>query len=110
MEHDVVILVSDFSTYPSGRNDRDGPDNGERFRKTVLLPAIKAALKSGSRVVVSLANVMSFGSSFLEEAFAGLVRHESVGKADLKRVLHLEPGAAVNERYKDAILRYIDRV
>ena len=109
MGKDMLISVADFSTYPSGRDQNDGEFNGTRFRKDVLVPAVKAALASGSRVVVSLANVMSFGSSFLDEAFGGLVRYEKIPKGDLKRVLFVEPGAAENDRYRDAILRYIDR-
>jgi hypothetical protein len=107
MEKDMLILVSDFSTYPSGRDNRDGDFNGSRFRKEVLAPAIKDALARGCRVVVSLANVMSFGSSFLEEAFGGLVRDEKTSKQDIKRVLDVLSGPSENDRYRDAILRWL---
>jgi hypothetical protein len=109
MEKDMLIAVADFSTYPSGRDQRDGDFNGTKFRQDVLVPALRDALSRGSKVVVSLANVMSFGSSFLEEAFGGLIRNEKFSKSDIKRTLKVEVGAAENDRYRDAIFRYIER-
>lgn len=92
-----------------GRDEKDSEFNGTKFRKTILAPAIREAIESHAKVIISLANVMSFGSSFLEEAFAGLVRKESISKKDLQSVLKIEAGARENERYRDAILRYIER-
>ncbi len=109
MEKTMHVSVAEFSVYPSGRFDADGSDNGTRFRKEILAPKLRAALQSGAKVIVSLANVMSFGSSFLEEAFGGLVRVDKFTKSDLKKHLLIDSGAAENERYKDAILRYIDK-
>lgn len=109
MENDLEIAIADFAQYPSGRDERDGEFNGARFRTTILAPAVRAALESGSRVIISLSNVMSFGSSFLEEAFGGLVRKEQISRTDLKKVLHIEAGPSQNDRYRDAIYRYIDR-
>lgn len=109
MGQDMLIAVADFSTYPSGRDSRDGDFNGTRFREEILVPAVKSALADESKVVVSLANVMSFGSSFLEEAFGGLIRDGRFSKVDLKRVLLVDSGPSENDRYRDAILRYIDR-
>lgn len=105
----MLISIADFSTYPSGRYEKDGDANGTKFRVEILAPAVKKALQNSAKVVVSLANVMSFGSSFLEEAFGGLVREEHFSKRDLQRVLEVDPGAAENVRYRDAILRYIER-
>jgi|TARA_R100000049_G_C1940400_1_gene84473 hypothetical protein len=109
VENRVLISIADFSTYPSGRDERDGPFNGAKFRETVLKPAFQKAEQTGAKVVVSLSNVMSFGSSFLEEAFGGLVREGIFTKKVIKETLVLEPGSDVNLRYRDAILRYIDR-
>ena len=75
----------------------------------MLVPALRDAISRGSKVVVSLANVMSFGSSFLEEAFGGLIRNEKFSKTEIKRTLSVEPGPSENDRYREAILRYIER-
>lgn len=108
MGNEIMIKMSDFSTYPSGREDEDGAYNGTKFRETVLRPAIETAKQNGQIVCVSLENVLSFGSSFLEEAFGGLIRKKIVDKNFLKNHLRIEPGKPAYERYKDAIFQYID--
>lgn len=63
-----VSVARDFSRFPAGRYLTDGKNSGERFRG-MLAPKLKA----GS-VRVDLDGTMGYGSSFLEEAFGGLVR------------------------------------
>jgi len=65
-----IIKISEFSKYPGPRFKRLGPDSGEQFRDDVLIPAIREF----GNVGINLDNVFGFGSSFLEEAFGGLVR------------------------------------
>lgn len=67
----VINLARDFSRYPAGRYVNDGPYSGAAFRDNYLIPA----LKSGEQLVVELDGVRGYGSSFLEEAFGGLVRN-----------------------------------
>jgi hypothetical protein len=71
---DQIVSIADFSRYPAGRTRRDGPFSAERFRDDVLVPALKAAVESHSRVVVKLDGVFGYSSSFLEETFGGLIR------------------------------------
>ena len=66
----VINIAKEFSVSPAGRVPADGPFNGERFRNDFLAPA----LNKNDKVVVVLDGVSGFGSSFLEEAFGGLVR------------------------------------
>lgn len=107
MEDEILINVADFSKYPSGRDENDGKYNGEKYRKAVLMPAIKEALETGKTVCVSLRGVMSFGSSFLEEAFGGLVTEESISKSSLKKILRIDPGKPSFSRHERAIWNYI---
>jgi len=102
-------IAKEYSAYPAGRDYADGPFNGEKFRKEFLLPAYKLALERGVDLVVSLDGVKSFGSSFLEEAFGGLIRKESVKKDDLKTRLKIVIGRPGDARYQTAIGRYISR-
>jgi hypothetical protein len=60
----------DFTRYPAGRHRSDGHFSGERFREEFLIPAIEKC----DHVLIRLDCTAGFGSSFLEEAFAGLVR------------------------------------
>jgi len=65
-----IIIARDFSVLPIGRYASDGAASAEVFRKQHLGPA----LLDHDIVTVVLDGVMGFGSSFLEEAFGGLVR------------------------------------
>ena len=66
----VINVAHDFSRYPAGRFENDGPYSGQAFRDQLLYPL----LRSGETVTVELDGVRGYGSSFLEEAFGGLVR------------------------------------
>lgn len=63
------IKVKDFSKYPGPRYIRLGDFSGEEFRDNVLIPALQ-----DDYVSVDFGGVYGYGSSFLEEAFGGLVR------------------------------------
>lgn len=107
MESTILISIAKFSKYPSGRDDNDGTYNGERFRTDHLVPVLSDALQGGKKVVISLENVMSFGSSFLEEAFGGLVRKENFDKDQLKELIEISLGSPNHSRYEKAIWNYI---
>ncbi|MBV4368166.1 MULTISPECIES: STAS-like domain-containing protein [Erwiniaceae] len=64
-----IIEVKKFSKYPGPRYKKLGDYSGEEFRDDILAPA----LKEGD-VAVDFDGVYGYGSSFLEEAFGGLVR------------------------------------
>lgn len=70
MDEITISIANDFSEFPGGRYPEDGPFNGTTFRNKHLVPHFR----DGKNVVVSFDNVAGFGSSFLEEAFGGLVR------------------------------------
>jgi hypothetical protein len=103
-----MINIADFSRYPTGRDDGDGAFNGTRFRADFLLPAMREAFETGSKVIVSLDDVNSLGSSFLEEAFGGLIRKEHLPKEKVKSTLEVITVRASFQRHVDAIWRYID--
>lgn len=67
---DIQISVSQFTQWPSGRYASDGPHSGEAFRTDVLDPA----LNEHASVTVILDGVYGYPSSFIDEAFGGLVR------------------------------------
>lgn len=65
-----IDVAADYTPYLGGRYHVDGPGNGEDFRKKFLEPV----LKSGGVATVILDGARGYPSSFLEEAFGGLVR------------------------------------
>lgn len=66
----TVSIARDFSRFPAGRWAAQSKTSGEEFRRRFLEPAVLA----GEPIAVDLDGVLGYGSSFLEEAFGGLVR------------------------------------
>lgn len=66
-----TISVLEFSEFPGPRNEKIGPNSGQKFRETVLLPAIK---EHKGEITIILDGTYGYGSSFLDESFAGLIR------------------------------------
>jgi len=69
-EQKVLNIAQNFSRYPAGRVVTDGPYSGQMFREEFLEPA----MKEGEKLMIELDGTRGYGSSFLEEAFGGLVR------------------------------------
>ena len=74
-----IKVAEDFSPMPVGRYLADGPFSGEAFRKRLLTPSL--ALHEA--VTVDLDGVRGYASSFLEEAFGGLVGAEGFSGPEL---------------------------
>ncbi|SIT15849.1 MAG: DUF4325 domain-containing protein [Thalassolituus maritimus] len=98
-----IDIARDFSKKPFGRNELDGKYSGKRFRDEHLLPALTAS--DDEILTVNLDGVeRGFGSSFLEEAFAGLLR-QNIGYDTLKNRLRIMTS---NRDYESEIWEYID--
>jgi hypothetical protein len=96
-----IKVAEDFSRYPAGRYRTDGQWSGERFREEWLRPA----LSKGERVVIMLDGAEGYGSSFLEEAFGGLVREGHFTPEQLRERLEIK---SVRQGYVMEIWDYID--
>jgi len=66
----TIEIARDFSPVPAGRLKTDGRFSGEGFREQ-LLQVLK---DSPGKIRIVLDGAEGYGSSFLEEAFGGLVR------------------------------------
>lgn len=95
----------DFSDVPSGRHREDGEYSGQRFREDFLVPL----LKDNDILEVSLDNTEGFGSSFLEEAFGGLIRYAGFRKMELDKKLVIISGQSRTKRYERKIKEYIQK-
>lgn len=96
------VNVSDYTLDPLGRYPEDGPGNGEDFRKNYLLPP----LKDGETVDVYLDGINDeYGSSFIVEAFANLIRIERLDPKFVKAHLNL---ISKHDDWKVEILDYIE--
>ena len=83
-----ISVANDFSPFPAGRFLADGKFSGERFRDEFLVPA----LREHDHVSINMDDVFGFGSSFLEEAFGGLVRIHGFTAHELRKALTLSGG------------------
>ena len=69
-----ITVAKDFSPVPIGRYLTDGKDSGEAFLKEHLLPKFEEAEAKGDSLQIDFTGMRALSSSFLEEAFGGLVR------------------------------------
>ena len=99
----TISIAKDFSMYPAGRYLEDGDFNGTKFREELLVPH----LKDSKVLKVIFDEVAGFGSSFLEEAFGGLVRVEGMSKAFLDEHLQLLTNEPELEDFIDLTKQYI---
>lgn len=97
----IAINVSrDFTRFPAGRFKRNGTTSGEAFREQFL----EQPIRDGRIVEVILDGTLGYGSSFLEEAFGGLVRKLQV---DADRILSLLRFQSNDSTLVEEIIQYI---
>jgi uncharacterized protein DUF4325 len=82
----IISVARDFSPYPGPRYVRQGPNSGEKFRRLL----VKALAEPDVTLLVDLDGTTGFGSSFLDEAFGGLIRSENFRLADLSKRLKIK--------------------
>jgi STAS-like domain of unknown function (DUF4325) len=89
---DVLIKVSDWSTKTGWRWITDADDySGQRYRAEVVYDAYLLALNRGGKLVIDLENVAGYTSSFLSEAFGGLISRDNLDKQTVLRTLEFLP-------------------
>lgn len=103
MDKKIINIGKDFHKAPAGRSVEDGPYSGEAFRKRLLIPALREA----RIVVVELDDTEGYGSSFLEEAFGGIVRDGVFTVRQLREKLQLVSDE--DETLPGEIWSYIDQ-
>jgi hypothetical protein len=97
----TVNIGKKFSRFPSGRTPDDSAYSGLSFREKHLTPY----LKDKKFVQIEFDDAISYGSSFLEEAFGGLVREAGFAKAFLRQHLKLK---SYDRSLIDEVWSYID--
>lgn len=102
MSSKTIYIAKDYSETPAGRyHPSDGQFTGERFRNDFLYPA----LKNNDRVEVNLDGTLGYGSSFLEEAFGGLIREKGMTLDEIVTKLEITSSRAI---YKNRIWQYLN--
>ena len=97
-----IDIAVNFSPKPFGRDDDDGKFSGKRFREDKLLDAFN---QTNDIITVYLDGVTrGYGSSFLEESFAGLLRN-GINYETVKSRLKIDTS---DKGYKNEIWNYIE--
>jgi hypothetical protein len=107
LEGDRVVTIEiarDFSRTPGPRFRSLGPYSGEEFRER-LVDALSAS--PDGTVEVVLDGTEGYGSSFLEEAFGGLVRMGPFRADELEHRLKIVAHDRLYETYADEAYRYL---
>ena len=66
----TINVAKDFTRFPAGRYKKNGETSGEAFRERFL----EEPLRQGESLTIEFDGTVGYGSSFLEEAFGGIVR------------------------------------
>lgn len=103
MTHTIQV-AKDFALLPAGRYKMDGSYTGEHFREIL----VKLLSQPERFIEVNFDGVLGAGSSFLEEAFAGLIRNNIISKQDFKKRIRII--ANDNPEIAEKIYRYIEEV
>lgn len=83
-----IDIAKQYTKTPGGRYSKEGKFSGEDFRNSILIPRYLEAFENNQILRIKLDGGYGYGSSFLEEAFGGLVRslHEKGIVVDPKRI------------------------
>lgn len=104
----VINIAKDFSRVPAGRYRADGKFSAVNFRSDFLVPKLLEAEASNTRLQVVLDGVLGYSSSFLEEAFGGLVRESRLTPEIIYQRLMIVANSSAYEAAKIDALKYIE--
>jgi hypothetical protein len=100
MREKKVSVAANFSRHPGPRRKTQGRHSGEEFRELLV-----KWLAESEHLVVDLDGTSGFGSSFLDEAFGGLIRDEGMTKSEVMRRITIL--SAMDESYKAEVMEAI---
>lgn len=103
----ATIRVADHAPSPGGRYIKDGEFSGEWFRNEFLVPALRNAVAGDDTLTVELDGTSGYGSSFLEEAFGGLIRKRYFEPQIVRSKLKIVASSALFAPYKALAEKYI---
>jgi len=102
-----INIGKSFSKVPSGRFWTDGDYSGEAFREETLLPIIRSLSENETVDIILDDGVEGYGSSFLTEAFAGIVKYGYMDSNELLRKINLIANKVDFIFFRDKAITYI---
>jgi len=102
-----INIGTDFSKDPAGRYYTDGEGSGEEFREKYLLPKLRSLAPNETLEIILDDEVEGYGSSFLVEGFAGVVKFGYYPSDKLLSMIKLKYSEPDFSFYKEKIIQYI---
>jgi hypothetical protein len=103
---DRIIIAEQFSSYPMGRTDDDGPDNGTRFFNEYLLDR----LKDKEEISIVFDGVRAFGSSFLDQAFHIMPERSGIDRRLFSQLVTFEANERAYIFYKSMAEDFVKKI
>jgi len=103
MAETIFSVAKDFSPFAGPRFTRQGPHSGEALRSKL----VRFLERHPGKVTVVLDGTKGMGSSFLDEAFGGLIRNEGWAKRDVEQRLRFQ--SRLDPSYLSTIIDSIER-
>ena len=100
-------IARDFSRCPGARYKNEGDFSGEEFRENFLLPKLNNAITAHCKLIVDLDGSAGYSTSFLEEAFGGLIRHNNISYDVINDTIIIK--SEEDPSYKDDIMFYLNK-
>ena len=101
---EVINIARQYSQFPGGRYPDDGEGNGTDFRRRFLVPVLRNRL----RATIELDGTAGYPSSFLEEAFGGLVRKEGFTAEEVLNAFDIVARDPSYSRYRIQITNFVE--
>lgn len=89
-ENKVFCVKESFSKTPGPRYMKEGEYSGELFRESLLYSAVKNAIDNEDTLLIDLDGTSGYGTSFLEEAFGGLIRKNKLSYEAIERTIKIK--------------------
>lgn len=102
----TINIARDFSPIPGARYPIEGDFSGQEFRQSLLAPKLKEAIQSNTVLNIDLDGTLGYGTSFLEEAFGGLIRTDKFSYDDI--LSHIQFTCNDDPGYIDEINSYME--
>ena len=96
----TIVIAKQYTKKPGGRFRKEGEYSGEDFRETILKKEYEISKQNKEELVVNLDGGYGYGSSFLEEAFGGLVRTLNDVDISIIKIISDEEPQLVDDVYK----------
>jgi hypothetical protein len=101
----TLVISRDFSSTPGSRSIIEGDFSGEALRKEILADMFKSVIAENTVLFIDLDGTSGYGTSFLEEAFGGLIRDNGYSYQDIRE--HMELKSEEEEYLLDDIDEYL---